>query len=147
MVLAAAGCAGAPPGDGADEEPGARATRPPPVATPSQPPEPVAPRPIEPPAGEGESGDVPPALIAAMRAELAKRIGAEAAGAARLVSATAVVWPDGSLGCGEPGGIYTQALVQGYRVVFEAAGRQYAYHAGARGYFKFCEKSTGGGVS
>lgn len=121
--------------------------RPPPVATPSQPPEPVPPRSNEPPAGEGVSGAVPPALVAAMRVDLAKRIGAEAAGAARLVSTTAVVWPDGSLGCGEPGGIYTQALVQGYRVVFAAAGRQYAYHAGARGFFKLCEKSTGGGAS
>ena len=33
---------------------------------------------------------------------------------------------------------YTQALVPGYRVIFEAAGNQYDYHVGQRGQFILC---------
>ena len=58
------------------------------------------------------------------------------AGVARedvLVTVTELVtWPDGSLGCPEPGTMYTQALVEGYRIVLEANGEPYAYH-GASG--------------
>ena len=34
----------------------------------------------------------------------------------KVLSAEAVTWSDGSLGCPEPGMMYTQALVPGYRV-------------------------------
>jgi hypothetical protein len=37
-----------------------------------------------------------------------------------VVQAEAVTWPDGALGCPEPGIVYTQALVPGYWVVVEA---------------------------
>jgi len=37
-----------------------------------------------------------------------------------IVRAESVVWNDGSLGCPEPGMMYTQALVNGYWVVIEA---------------------------
>ena len=40
-----------------------------------------------------------------------------------IVRAQSVVWNDGSLGCPEPGMMYTQALVNGYWVVIEAAGQ------------------------
>jgi hypothetical protein len=43
-----------------------------------------------------------------------------------------VTWPDGALGCPEEGQMYTQALVDGYRLVFSAAGTEYHYH-GASG--------------
>lgn len=49
-----------------------------------------------------------------------------------FVSLEMVTWPDGSLGCPEPGMMYTQALVEGYRIVLEADGTQLTYH-GARG--------------
>ena len=39
-----------------------------------------------------------------------------------------VTWRDGSLGCPEPGKMYTQALVDGYRIVLRAAGEEVAYH-------------------
>ncbi len=39
-----------------------------------------------------------------------------------------VTWPDGSLGCPEPDQMYTQALVDGYRIVLEADGERYVYH-------------------
>jgi hypothetical protein len=38
-----------------------------------------------------------------------------------IVRAESVVWNDGSLGCPEPGMMYTQALVNGYWVVIDAA--------------------------
>src|SRR5439155_25200469 len=39
-----------------------------------------------------------------------------------IVRAESVVWNDGSLGCPEAGMMYTQALVNGYWVVLDAAG-------------------------
>jgi hypothetical protein len=41
-----------------------------------------------------------------------------------------VTWPDGSLGCPQPGEFYTQATVDGYRVVLGFDDRVYLYHAG-----------------
>jgi hypothetical protein len=45
-----------------------------------------------------------------------------------LVVAEPVVWPDGSIGCPEPGMMYTQALVEGYRIVLEVDGEEVVYH-------------------
>jgi hypothetical protein len=47
-----------------------------------------------------------------------------------VVAAREVTWPDGSLGCPEPGMMYTQALVDGTLVVLEANGQLYEYHGG-----------------
>jgi len=47
--------------------------------------------------------------------------------------AEAVTWPDGSLGCPQPGREYSQALVPGYRIQIVAAGRTLEYHASLRG--------------
>lgn len=44
-----------------------------------------------------------------------------------------VQWPDGALGCPEPGKMYTQAVVGGTRVILGADERVYDYHAGADG--------------
>lgn len=53
-----------------------------------------------------------------------------------------ITWPDGSLGCPEPDGMYTQALVEGYRIVLDAGGEQVAYH-GAAGSDPFrCDRPT-----
>lgn len=49
-----------------------------------------------------------------------------------LIEARSVTWRDGSMGCPEPGGMYTQALVEGYRIRLAADGRTWSYH-GARG--------------
>ncbi|MGB5102618.1 MAG: hypothetical protein WBO04_04770 [Steroidobacteraceae bacterium] len=55
-----------------------------------------------------------------------------------VVSAESVTWSDGSLGCPAPGMMYTQALVPGYRVVVDAGGQRYDYHASLRGGFSLC---------
>jgi len=58
--------------------------------------------------------------------------------AIKVLSADAVTWGDGSLGCPEPGMMYTQALVPGYRVRLEAGGAVLDYHASARGRPSLC---------
>lgn len=55
-----------------------------------------------------------------------------------LVSAEAVTFPDGSLGCPEPGMAYTQAVVDGYRIVATAAGTTYDYRGSGPGTFRRC---------
>ena len=39
-----------------------------------------------------------------------------------------VTWPDASLGCPQPDEVYTQALVDGYRIVLAAEGQEFTYH-------------------
>ena len=60
------------------------------------------------------------------------------AGEIQVVTAEAVTWSDGSLGCPEEGQAYTQALVPGYRVVLDVAGDEVAYHASEAGDFRAC---------
>ena len=60
-----------------------------------------------------------------------------------IVRAESVVWNDGSLGCPEPGMMYTQMLVNGYWVVIEAAGKTYDYRVGSGGGFRLCPPGQG----
>jgi hypothetical protein len=48
--------------------------------------------------------------------------------AIEVVLAEPVVWSDGSIGCPEPDVMYTQALVEGYRVVLAVDGEEIAFH-------------------
>jgi hypothetical protein len=56
----------------------------------------------------------------------------------KVISSARVTWRDGSLGCPEPGMMYTQALVPGYRILVQAGAQKYDYHAGLSGPPKFC---------
>jgi len=60
-----------------------------------------------------------------------------------ILRAEAVVWNDGSLGCPEPGMDYTQALVNGYWVVINAAGQTYDFRVGRGGSFRLCPAGRG----
>jgi hypothetical protein len=60
-----------------------------------------------------------------------------------IVRAEPVVWNDGSLGCPEPGMMYTQALVNGYWVVIDAAGQTYDFRVGRGGSFRLCPAGRG----
>lgn len=83
-------------------------------------------------------GDVPLELLEAAVTDAAERAGVGAA-AVSVVSAEAVTWRDGSLGCPEPGMMYTQALVPGFRVVLEAGGEELHFHgAHAGGGLRYC---------
>ncbi|MFF0267476.1 hypothetical protein [Kribbella sp. NPDC004536] len=77
-------------------------------------------------------------LVEQAKADLVKRLGVDAA-AVQVVSSTEVTWPDGSLGCPEPGMFYTQMLVNGNRTVLEVDGKQYAYHSSAHRAPFLCE--------
>ncbi|HWL49895.1 MAG TPA: hypothetical protein VNT92_08455 [Acidimicrobiia bacterium] len=71
-------------------------------------------------------------IVAPARDDLAQRLGVDPE-QLEVISAEEVTWPDGSLGCPEPGMSYTQALVDGSKVVLEHDGRVYVYHAGDDG--------------
>jgi hypothetical protein len=55
-----------------------------------------------------------------------------------IVSVEEVTWPDGSLGCPRPGMSYTQALVDGQRIVLAVGSSEYEYHSGRRGDVFYC---------
>lgn len=59
--------------------------------------------------------------------EVASRAGVDR-GDVQIVAHEQVTWRDGSLGCPEPDRMYTQALVEGYRVVLRVGGEEVAYH-------------------
>lgn len=50
-----------------------------------------------------------------------------------------VTWPDGALGCPEPDQMYTQALVEGYRIVLTVDGEDVAFHGAAGGPPQRCD--------
>lgn len=45
-----------------------------------------------------------------------------------VVQAESVTWSDGALGCPQPDEMYTQALVEGYRIELSVAGETVYYH-------------------
>lgn len=59
-----------------------------------------------------------------------------------VLSEEEVTWRDGSLGCAEEGMSYTQALVDGSRLVLEVDGTRYAYHSGGTRAPFLCEEPT-----
>ena len=66
---------------------------------------------------------------------LAARLGVEES-AVIVVAQENVTWPDGAIGCPRVGMAYTQALVDGRRVILSVDGVQYHYHgAGTRPLF------------
>lgn len=45
-----------------------------------------------------------------------------------LADLASVTWPDSSLGCPQPGHVYSQVIVPGYRITLIANTREYLYH-------------------
>ena len=87
---------------------------------------------------------MPSTVIEAAVADAASRAGVDPT-EVTVVSAESVTFPDGGLGCPEPGMMYTQVLTPGYRVVVEAGGTEYDYRAGARGGgVRWCENPPAG---
>jgi len=95
------------------------------------------------PEGSQVTGEVPQELLDQIIADLAEKLGIKQSDI-QVVQAEAVVWRDGSLGCPKPGRFYTQALVDGYKVVLEANNVAYDYHAGNRGNFFLCQPDLSG---
>jgi hypothetical protein len=59
-----------------------------------------------------------------------------------LVDVVEVIWRDGSLGCPKPGMMYTQALVEGWRIRLSVGETIYHYHSSKRGWPFLCESPS-----
>ncbi len=88
------------------------------------------------PSPTGAPASVPPARWQAILDDLAAR---GVTSSPELVSAEQVTWNDSSLGCPSPGVMYTQALVDGLRVVVTADGTRYDYRFGQGDKPKLCQ--------
>jgi hypothetical protein len=104
---------------------------------------PVKPGPISGP--DPVPGEVPQDLLTKILTDLQEREGVDREGIV-IERAEAVVWPDGSIGCPQPGLMYPQVLTPGYFVVLRVGDDLYNYHAGESGGFKLCEQSLPGKI-
>jgi hypothetical protein len=57
------------------------------------------------------------------------------------VSAQSMSWPDGSLGCPQPGMAYTQVMVDGVLIQLNVNGTTYSYHSGGSRAPFLCQKT------
>ena len=85
------------------------------------------------------TGEVPEAVLQAIQQQLAIDVPGVDLAAATVVTAEAVEWSDGSLGCPEPGMMYTQAITPGYQVVISVGGVEYDYRATDAGQVRLCQ--------
>ncbi len=72
------------------------------------------------------------AMVGAALADAARRA-VPGSAAPTVLRAERVTWPDGSLGCPQPGRMYTMALVPGYRIRVRSGDAVLDYHAALRG--------------
>lgn len=79
------------------------------------------------------------------RADLSERENVDA-DEIQVVEAGRVTWSDGSLGCPQPGMIYTQALVDGWRVVLGIDEDRHHYHSGPNAEPFPCASPASGGT-
>jgi hypothetical protein len=101
-------------------------------------PTPKDPAPVSTDSDTPQPAGISDAILSALRQDLARRSGA-AADAIRVVSARAMQWNDGSMGCPQPGQFYMQVIVDGFHVILEAQGRDYDYRTNTGGGFVLCE--------
>ena len=85
----------------------------------------------------GSAADLPPAKWDALLADLSAR---GVTGEPDVVSAERVQFSSGALGCPAPGMSYTQALVDGYRVVVRVGDRTFDYRFGTGDEPRLCER-------
>jgi hypothetical protein len=133
-LIALAACGGGTGETGADEttSPPTSGSSPTRDTTPVTPPGDTVPSTAPPIVGE-----VPEDIMNVLMADLEGRVGEGAE--IVVVRAESVTWPDGSLGCREPGQTYTQALVDGYHVVLRVEGEDFDYRVASVDNFKLCE--------
>lgn len=81
------------------------------------------------------------AIIQMARADLAKQLGVDES-QIEFIQMEAVTWPDGSLGCPQPGMAYIQIMVEGYRIQLAVAGTVYHYHGGGDNPPFLCKDKT-----
>lgn len=81
---------------------------------------------------------VPDAIIVAIVEDAALRFEIDPS-AVEVISAESVTWNDASLGCPEEGVLYSQALIDGYRVVVAGAEQNLDYRVDSNGQFRVCD--------
>ena len=59
-----------------------------------------------------------------------------------VLDAREVMWSDSSLGCPQPGMVYSQVLTPGYLILLEANNKEYEYHAGKGSDVIYCENPS-----
>lgn len=96
--------------------------------------------PVDAAARQAATGEVPAPLLDAILEDLVEQEGIER-DAIDVERAESVIWPDGSLGCPQPGVMYTQAQVPGYWVVLRWRDKSYDYRASEKGQFQRCRGS------
>jgi hypothetical protein len=95
------------------------------------------------PSANVQTAGIPGDILNSVLDDAAQKLGVEP-DALVVTKAEAVTWPDGSLGCPEPGMFYTQALVDGYWIVVEAGGQAVDYRVSGGGNFRICERPQPG---
>jgi hypothetical protein len=88
------------------------------------------------------TGKVSPGLqkrIDLATADLAKRLSIDA-NQIEVIEVKAVVWPDGGLGCPEPGVAYTQVQQEGLLIRLRVGEHLYNYHSGGGRAPFLCER-------
>jgi hypothetical protein len=95
-------------------------------------------QPADSPGGEAIATSVMPrAVRRAVVADAARRFKVSES-AVVLARAEQLTWNDGSLGCPQPGQMYTQALVPGFRVVARTTEGEFLYHTDSHGQVLVC---------
>jgi hypothetical protein len=123
-ALVAAGCGVSGPGStGATPSPDGRATTAP-IGTP--------------PSGTPVDGAVPAPILEAVITRTAAAAAVDP-NSVTVVRAEPARWSDGSRGCPQPGVMYTQAIVDGYWIVLDAAGEEYDFRVSLDGDARRCE--------
>ena len=80
----------------------------------------------------------------AAHAESARSILAERYGVGidevEIITTERITWPNGAMGCPRKGVMYTQQLIEGYRVILRHGGRDHHYHGKTGGDPFYCAK-------
>lgn len=92
----------------------------------------------ETPAGAPITGEAPREFVDKVIDDLASRNSIDRA-AITVISDEAVEWKDGSLGCPQPGMVYPQVIISGYRIILGIGDGRYDYHLSDTGRFVLCE--------
>lgn len=100
----------------------------------------------------GDTGRAPPpprvspsvdpqlhAMTLRAKDDLRRRLGLSPNQTIQTISAQIVSWPNGAIGCPQPGRSYTQAIITGSRAEFRHAGASYYYHGRGLQPLALCE--------
>ncbi len=79
-------------------------------------------------------------MVSEARARLAAYLGVKEE-ALTVQSAEAKQWPDGAIGCPQPGMMYPQIVTPGYLIVFSANGQTYEVHTGREDLIILCQNN------